>query len=195
MWPYRQMKTGVSQPVKQKEAGTSCFSLPLTAVPPADTLRRKLVLWPAQAQEWAGQHAAYAHCGDVWTLPHRSHPSHAGEGSGSGEWCRGSPKGCGFPDLGFLSSEAAHTASPATVGSAQVIHWAPRNQMWVERQLDLKLCAASFAGLISHRTPPTLSRLLVSTNPWYVSCKLEKQTQPAVLNRNQEAQHLAPEHV
>lgn len=135
---------------------------------PAATLRRKLALWPARAQEWAGQHAAYAHCGDVWTPPRRSHPSHAGEGSGSGEWCRGSPKGCGFPDLGFLSSEAAHTASPATVGSAQLIHWAPRNQMWVEGQLDLKLCAASFTGLISHRTPPTLSCPLVSTNSWYI---------------------------
>lgn len=168
----------------------SCF-------PPADTLRRKLALWPARAQEWAGQHAAYAHCDDVWTLPRRSHPSRAGEGSGSGEWCRGSPKGCGFPDLGFLSSEAAHTASPATVGSAQLIHWAPRNQMWAEGQLDLKLCAASFPGLISHRAPPTLSCPLVSTNPWYIYYifhKLEKQTQPGLLNRNQEAQHLAPCH-
>lgn len=90
--------------------------------PCKNSLRRKLALWPVQAREWAGQHAAYAHCGDVWTPPHRSHPSHAEEDSGSGEWCRGSPTGCGFLGLGFLSSEVAHTASPATGGSAQLIH-------------------------------------------------------------------------
>lgn len=125
-------------------------------------------LWPAQAQVWAGPRAAYARCGGVWTPPHRSHPSRAGEGSGSGEWCTGSPKGCGFPGWGFLSSAAAHTASPATVGSVQSIHRAPRNQMWAEGQLDLKLCAESFAGLISHINPTTPSCLLVSTNPWYI---------------------------
>lgn len=95
--------------------------------PCKNSLRRTLALWPAQAQEWAGQHAAYAHCGDVWTPPHRSHPSRAEEGSGSGEWCRGSPRGCGFLDSGFLSSEVARTASPATGGSAQLIHWALRS--------------------------------------------------------------------
>lgn len=163
---------------------------------PAVTLRRKLALWPARAQEWAGQHAAYAHCGDVWTPPRRSHPSHAGEGSGSGEWCRGSPKGCGFPDLGFLSSEAAHTASPATVGSARLIHWAPRNQMWVEGQLDLKApcCKFHWSHLTQNTPYPQLPFGLNKFLIYNISCKLEKQMHPAVLKRNQKAQQLAPGH-
>lgn len=134
-----------------------------------DTLRRQTVLWPAQARAWAAPRAACARCGGVWTPPHRSHPSHAGAGSGSGEWCTGSPKGCGFLGLGFLSSAAAHTASPATVGSAQSIHRALRNQVWTEGQLHLRLCAESFAGLISHINPTTTPICpLVSTNRWYI---------------------------
>lgn len=93
---------------------------------PQKLVERMLALWPARAQEWAGQHAAYARCGDVWTPPRRSHPSHAEEGSRSGEWCIGSPRGFGFLDLGFLSSEVAHRASPATGGSAELIHWGTR---------------------------------------------------------------------
>lgn len=67
---------------------------------------------PALAQGEAGPRAACAHCGDAWTPPRRSHPSHAGEGSGSDEWYRGSPRECGFLGWGSPSSGAVHKASP-----------------------------------------------------------------------------------
>lgn len=68
--------------------------------------------------------------------------------------------------------------------------------MRVEGQLDLKLCAASFAGLISHsfHPPPQLPFGLNKSLIYYISCKWEKQKQSAALNRNQEAQHLAACH-
>ena len=68
--------------------------------------------WPAPAQAGAGPRAACARCGDAWTPPHRSHPSHAAEGSGSDGWYRGSPRACGFLGWGSPSSGAVHTASP-----------------------------------------------------------------------------------
>lgn len=68
--------------------------------------------WPALARGEAGPHAACARCGDASTLPHRSHPSRAGEGSGSDGWYTGSPRGCGSLGWGFPSSGAVRTASP-----------------------------------------------------------------------------------
>lgn len=60
----------------------------------------------------AGPRAACVHCGDVEILPHRSHPSHVGEDSGNGGWCRDSPKACGFLGWGSPSNGAVRKASP-----------------------------------------------------------------------------------
>lgn len=126
---------------------------------PAQTGRRGG--WPALAREEAGPRAACARCGDAWIPPRRSHPSHAGEGSGSDGWYRGSPRECGFLGWGSPSSGAVHTASP---------------RERERRCLELTCSAQSSRGWLACRQVPSHFLIFFRQNCPHQPGKMPKKT-------------------